>query len=107
MASVIVNIRPWFWMAPASMKQFADPVRTRLVSQSVNDILRFPQKLLIYFNGSIFWTSYVPLFPVWPAIPCLHLNEVLSVLSGKSIMAPLSSKPGSSLCSHKLPDVLE
>ena len=37
------------------------------------------------------------LFPVWPVIFCLYLNETLSGSSGTSIISPLSSRNGSSL----------
>ena len=51
----------------------------------------FSKKLHKYFNGAIIWTSFVPSFPVWSVIFCLYLNEVVSGLSGTSILALLLS----------------
>ena len=42
-----------------------------------------------YFNGTIIWISFVPLFSVWTVTFCLDLNEALSRSLGKSIIMPL------------------
>ena len=45
-------------------KKITDQIKIRLISQLIRGILRVFQKLLIYFNGTITSTSFVPLFPV-------------------------------------------
>ena len=89
-----------------SQQQFAEQVRMILISQLINGISRFLQKLLKYFNGAIILTFFVPLFPVEPVIFCLNLNETL--FPGKLARATASFKAGSSLLyCHKLPDVFQ
>ena len=77
---VIANVRSWL---SAVINQFSDQRRKRLGSQLINSISRVLQKLLKYFNGTIFWTSSLPSFLVWPAFFCLDLNEALSISSGR------------------------
>ena len=56
------------------------------------------KKTLGYFNGKIILTSFVLPLPVPPSFFVLSLNEVLSLLlTGKSIIATLLFKGGSSL----------
>ena len=74
--------------------QFADQVKIRLISQLINDISRFLQKLLKFFNGTIILTAFVTLFPVESVI-FFYLNEAL--LPEKLSRAPASVKAGSSL----------
>ena len=50
-------------------------------------------KLLKYFNDFL----TLPLFSILPAIFVLNLNKTLLLLAGKSAIAPLLSKTGSSL----------
>ena len=50
------------------MKQFADQVRIRLISQFINGISRVLQKLFKYFNGTLILTFSVPSFPILPVI---------------------------------------
>ena len=64
----------------------SDKVKKILISQLINGISRGLQKLLKYFNGIIIWTSFVPSFPVWPVNFSLDLNEVVSGLSGTSVI---------------------
>ena len=73
-------------MALAIIKQFADQVRTRLISQSINCISRVLHKLLRYFNGTIVSTSFVQSFLVRPVIFCLNLKEAPLLSSGKSMI---------------------
>ena len=73
-------------------------VRIRLISQLINGILKVPQKLLKYFNGTIILTFSLPLFPILPVIFGLNSNEALLILpAGKSTIAALAFKYGSSL----------
>ena len=73
-------------------------VRIRLISQLINGILKVPQKLLKYFNGTIILTFFLPLFPILPVIFGLNSNEALLILpAGKSTIAALAFKYGSSL----------
>ena len=85
-----------------------DQFRSRLISQSFKDI-SVRQKLLRYFNGTIIWTFFVPLTPVWPVTFALILNaSAIELATEKSIIVLLSAKSCSSLqyC-HKVPDVFE
>ena len=66
----------------------------RLISQLINGISRFFQKLLKYFNGTIILTAFVPSSPE-PIILCLNLNEAF--LPGNLSIAPTLVKAGSSL----------
>ena len=66
--SVIVNVGIWLLIGASIIKQFADKVRIRLISQLINGISRVLQKLLKCFNGTIILTSFVPLLPILPAI---------------------------------------
>ena len=60
--------------------KLADEVRIRLISQLINGISRFLQKLFRYFNGTVISTSFVPSFHIFPVI-FLYLNEMLLLLS--------------------------
>ena len=55
--------------------QFADQVIMRLISQLINGFLRVLQKLVIYFNGTITWTAFVPTSLVEHIIFCLNLKK--------------------------------
>ena len=57
------------------------------------------QKLHRYFNGTVILTSFVPSFPVYLVTFSLNLNKILLLLlsAGKSAIASLASKAGSSL----------
>ena len=67
--SVIVNdVGIWLLIGASIIKQFADKVRIRLISQLNNGISRVLQKLLKHCNGTIILTSFVPLLPILPAI---------------------------------------
>ena len=56
------------------------------------------QKLVRHFNGTIILTVFAPQFPVLSAIFVLNLNEEMLLPSvGKSAIASLASKNGSSL----------
>ena len=80
----------------------------RLISQLIKGILRFLQKLLKYFNGTIISTFFVPAAADLSVVFCLNLNEALLSAVEKLSIAPASVKSGSSLwyC-HKLSDVFE
>ena len=79
-------------------KYLLDQVRIRLISQLINCILRVIQKLLNDFASTLLLTFSVPSFAVLPAIFILNLNEALLPLSaGKSVVALLAFKNGSSL----------
>ena len=56
-ASVIVNVVAWF-AAALDIKQLAEHVKMRLISQLINGISRILQKLLKYFNGTIILTLF-------------------------------------------------
>ena len=48
----------------------------RSISQLINNISRVLQKLLKYFNGACFLTSFVlPVAGVFPVILILYLND--------------------------------
>ena len=66
--SVIVNVGIWLLIGASIIKQFADKVRIRLISQLINGISRVLQKILKYCNGTIILTSFVPLLPILSAI---------------------------------------
>ena len=86
-----------FFPTAEEITNFLDQVKWRLISQLINRISRFFQKLLKYFNGTNISTFFVlPLSRVFPIILVLDLNDSDSVI--------LSC--GSSLENrHKLPDV--
>ena len=42
------------------MIQFADQIRIRLFVQTIKGILRFPQKLLNYFKGTVIFDFMTP-----------------------------------------------
>ena len=88
-----------------AITQFADQVKTRLISQLIKGLSRVLQKLLNYFNGTIILTSFVRSSPVSPVIFSLKLNKSVVLVSLKSTISPLSFTAGISLqyC-NKLPD---
>ena len=58
----------------------------------------FSKKILNYFTDILILIIYVPSFPILPATSVLDLNKALLLLSaGKSAIAPLAHKNGSSL----------
>ena len=70
----------------------------RLISQLINRISEFLQKLLKYFNGTIVWTSSVLVFLVEPVIFLKKLNKTLLLSSTwKFFIALVSVNAGSSL----------
>ena len=71
----------------------------KLISQLINGISRFLQKLLRYSNDTILSTPFVSSFPLLPVIICLNLNKKLLLLLSavKLAVALLSSKGCSSL----------
>ena len=80
------------------MKHLLEQVRIRLISQLIYIISRVIQKLLEYFNGTLILAFFVSSFLVLLAIFVLNLNEaLLLLLAGKSAIAPLTPKNGSSL----------
>ena len=94
---MIVNVGPWLLIGRSIVKKIADQIRIRLISQLINGISRVFQKLIKYFDGTIIQTFFSP-FLVLPAIFVLNLNKALLLLSaGKSVIAPLAFKNGSSL----------
>ena len=74
-----------FWSKKKNEELF-DQVKVRLISQLSNGISRVLQKCFGYFNGIVISTSFVLLFPVCPVIFYLSLNEIVLLLSGKSII---------------------
>ena len=90
----MANVVAWFAVA-LDITQFADQVRTRLISQLINSISRLCQKLLKYFHGTILSTFFVLLCSVEIVTFYLNLNKAL--LPGKLAWAPPSFKAGSSL----------
>ena len=66
-----------------------------MISQFIYAISKVLQKLLNNLNGTIIWTSFIPLFPVWPVIFCLDLNKALSGPLGTLIITPLLLKGSS------------
>ena len=81
----------------SNITEFAYQVRIRLIFQLINDIKfsRVLQKLLKYFNGTIFLRSFVPSGSVSPVTFCLNLIEAL--LPRKSSIVPATVKVGSNL----------
>ena len=80
------------------IKDVADKVTIRLISQLINSISGVLQKLLKYFNDTQILPFFVSSFPILPDNFVLNLNEALLLLSaGKSAIAPLLFKYGSSL----------
>ena len=75
--SLIVNTDIWSAIGASIIYQSVEQVRIRLISRLINGISRVLQKLLKYFNGTIILTSFVPLFPILPAIFVLNLIEIL------------------------------
>ena len=72
----------------------ADQVRIRLILQLISGISTSLEKILKYLNGAVILKSFVPSFPVLPAVFVLILNEALLLLSGGKpvIIAPLVSE---------------
>ena len=73
--SVIGNVMPWFAILVATITQFPDQFRSRVISQLIKVIAGVFQKLLRYFNGTIISTISVPLSPVSHVNFTLRLNE--------------------------------
>ena len=70
--SVIANISTWLLIKASIIKQFADQIRIRLISQLVNGISSVLQKLLKQFNGILLSIFCVPSFSVLPSVFVLH-----------------------------------
>ena len=80
-------------MVVPTIIHFLDHFNWILISQLIKGISSVLQKLLIFFNGTIILTSFMPPFPTCPVIFCLKLNEVQLLLSlGKSKIVSLISK---------------
>ena len=78
----------------ATITQFSDQFRSRVISQLIKGISRLLQRLLRYFNGTNFSTFFVPLSPV---NIYLILNESVVLASVKLVISPSSTKIGTSL----------
>ena len=65
---IIENVVAWTATSVATITQFSNQIRSRLISQLIKSIWRVLQKLLRYFNGTILSTFFVSLLPVWPVI---------------------------------------
>ena len=83
-ANKVTNIVARFTAVLDDIKQFADQVRVRLISQFISNISRFLQKLLRYFNGTSLSTVFVPSLPIWSFTFLLKSKESLVLLPGKS-----------------------
>ena len=79
-----------------SIKKFGDQVRIRLISPLISCVSIVLRELLRYFNATIISTSFLPSFPVWLVI-FFNLNEILSLLAGKSKILPALYKAASFL----------
>ena len=91
----IIYLKTWILILCGSTyyHTFSRPFNWILISQLIKGISSVLQKFLIFFNGTIILTSFMPPFPTCPVIFCLNLNEVLLLLSlGKSIILSLFSK---------------
>ena len=73
--SVIGNVMPWFAILVATITEFPDQFRSRVISQLIKVIAGVFQKLLWYFNGTIISTISVPLSPFSHVNFTLRLNE--------------------------------
>ena len=95
-APVIENLRARLTIALATIKQFADQVRIRLIWQLTNGTSRVLQKIADVLMVP-FLASFVPPIPVWPVSFCFNLNEAVLLLSLKSIIPPTAFKARSCL----------
>ena len=93
----MVNVGSWLAIESSIKKHLADHFWIWLISQLINCISRVLEKLLKFFNDTLFLTSFLPLFPILPASFVLNSNEALLLSAGKSAMAPLYLKKCSSL----------
>ena len=67
-------------------KQFLDQIKVKDISQLINGMLNFFQKLLKCFNGTKILTSVIVLlsFYVFPVILVLYLNNLEFLISSLS-----------------------
>ena len=91
---LVIEIVVFWFSAALDTTQFSGQVRMRSISELINSISRFFQKLPKNFNGTIISTFCGKLFCV-ESVFCLNLNEVL--LEGKLERVPSSFKAGLSL----------
>ena len=99
----------WAAILVATITQFSDQSRSRVILQLIKGISRVLQKLQWYFNGTIISTFSIPVYPVLPVNFNLRLNKsVVALASVKPVTARLSSIAGISLPYwNKIPDVSE
>ena len=74
-------------LSSLQMTQFADQVRSRVISQFISAISRVRQKLIKYFNGTTISSFKVPVLPVLFISLDLDLNysEFVVLSPGSSL----------------------